>query len=177
MAMRRPRIARQPSASSFKRSWPSNRISPVSVVTLSGNSPRSAWAHIDLPEPDSPTTQTISPALRSSETPSTAWERSPLWGRAIFKSLMATAGARVISAPVLGQARIERVVEAFADQIKAEHRKQDGDAGKHRDPPRLADHGAAGADHVAPRNQVGIAKAQERQRGLQEDRGRDHQRR
>ncbi len=40
--------------------------------TFSGSRPISAWAHIDFPEPDSPTTQRILPAVRSNDTSSTA---------------------------------------------------------------------------------------------------------
>src|SRR5450756_281205 len=149
MAMRRPRNARQAPSSRVNRSCPSNRISPACGTTLSGRSPIRAWAHIDFPEPDSPTTQRILPAVRSNETPSTANGRSPPGGSASFRSLMATALSADMSAAVLVEARVERIVEAFADQVQRQHRDQDGDPGKHGNPPGLANDGAAGADHVA----------------------------
>src|SRR5260370_28655574 len=156
MAIGRPRTSRQPSSSSPSKLLPSNSISPASVRTLSGSSPIRACAHIDLPDPDSPTTQTISPATRSSETPSTAEGRSLPGGSAIFRFLIEMDEVFDISASIFAEPRVERVVEAFADQVQAEHRDEDGDAGKHRDPPRLPNHRPSGADHVTPRDQIGI---------------------
>src|SRR5882757_5189815 len=176
MAMRRPRMSCQSSSLQASRLRPSKAISPLSVVTVSGNSPISAWAHIDFPDPDSPTTQTISPATRSNETPSTAYGRSLPWGSAIFRFLIETDGGLDISAAALGKPRVERIVEAFADQVQAKDGQQNGETGKHRDPPGLTHHRPPGADHVAPGDQVGIAKPEKRQRGLEQDRGRDHQR-
>ncbi|MGY3371348.1 hypothetical protein ACVWZL_008473 [Bradyrhizobium sp. GM2.4] len=69
-------------------------------MTVSGNRPISACAHIDLPEPDSPTTQTILPGRKSSEMPSTAKGRSAPLGNAIRRFLTETAGGAVmISGP------------------------------------------------------------------------------
>src|SRR3546814_12349870 len=100
---------------------------------------------MDLPEPDSPTTQRICPGIRSKETSSTASGRSPPAGRASFSPRIATAGA-VISAPLSGETRIERVIQAFADEVERQHGQQDGAAGEDRQPPRLPDHRAAGAE-------------------------------
>src|SRR3546814_2043472 len=86
---------------------------------------------MDLPEPDSPTTQRICPGIRSKETSSTASGRSPPAGRVSFSPRIATAGA-VISAPLSGETRIERVIQAFADEVERQHGQQDGGAGEAR---------------------------------------------
>ena len=55
------------------RSSPSSSTRPPATVRLAGgNSPMTACAVTDLPEPDSPTTQTISPGATANETFSTA---------------------------------------------------------------------------------------------------------
>ncbi len=65
MSRRRGRSARGPSA---EISWPSNSIVPADR-SISRNSSR---ASVDLPQPDSPTSPSVSPAWTSRSTPSTA---------------------------------------------------------------------------------------------------------
>ena len=74
--MRAPRILRISASEAVQRSWPSNRMRPLSIVTLSGTSRMMALAMIDLPDPDSPTTQTSSLAAIASDTLLNACVRS-----------------------------------------------------------------------------------------------------
>jgi hypothetical protein len=75
--IRSPRTARLPPATRRARSAPSNISAPASMASRAGGSrPRIAWAIIDLPEPDSPTRQTISFSSMSKLTLETAWDRS-----------------------------------------------------------------------------------------------------
>jgi hypothetical protein len=57
-----PRSARNSGSRICSRSRPWNSTRPADGRSVSGSSPITALAHIDLPEPDSPTTQRISPA-------------------------------------------------------------------------------------------------------------------
>ena len=61
-------------------------------------------------------------------------------------------------------------------RLIASHREQDCDAGKRADPPGGAQDGSPRADQVAPAHHVGIPETEEREPGLDEDRGGHHQR-
>ena len=62
MAMRVPRRSRRRAGVASSTSSPSSSTSPAVAVSSRGSRPMTAWAVTDLPEPDSPTTHTISPA-------------------------------------------------------------------------------------------------------------------
>src|SRR6202043_3426250 len=68
-----------------------------------------------------------------------------------------------------GQTRVERVVEAVADQVEREHGGDDRDPGEQAEPPCVTDGRAALPDHVAPAHQVLIAEAEEADPGLEQD--------
>src|SRR6476620_11404285 len=73
MAILLPRTARMPGSSSFNRSTPSNRISPLSIRPGGFGIRRSTDSAVTLlPEPDSPTIASVSPGSRWNDTPSTA---------------------------------------------------------------------------------------------------------
>src|SRR3546814_4297320 len=80
----------------------------------------------DLPEPLSPTRQTISPGITSRLRPRTAWARSPPFGRATLRSRMLSTGVLLrasfmVSGPQpLFHARIERVAQAVAENVDGE---------------------------------------------------------
>ena len=65
---RRLRMARPPDSAMPARGWPSKRISP----RVRPYSPTSMRATVDLPQPDSPTSASVSPRAMSKDTPSTA---------------------------------------------------------------------------------------------------------
>ncbi len=87
-----------------------------------GSRPITACDVTDLPEPDSPTTQTISPGLTSSDRSSTAFARSPPPGRRTVRLLMERTGPLIASHPPR-ELRIEPVAQAVAEHVDA----QDGD--------------------------------------------------
>ena len=68
-----PRMPRITLSGAPTRSSPSKRMLPLVTLPLPGSSPMTAIAVVDLPEPDSPTIASVSPAARSRSTPSTAW--------------------------------------------------------------------------------------------------------
>ena len=68
----RPRMPRITLSGAPTRSSPSKRMLPCVTWPLPGSSPITAMAVVDLPEPDSPTIASVSPAARSRSTPSTA---------------------------------------------------------------------------------------------------------
>jgi len=73
MEMRSPRSLRICGGASPVRSVPSSRMRLfLSMPTRGGKRPRMACAVMDLPEPDSPTRQTISFSAMSSDRRSTA---------------------------------------------------------------------------------------------------------
>src|SRR5882672_10962004 len=71
--MRSPRIARMRASSTLSRSSPANNTSPASIRPGGSGTRRSSESAVTvLPEPDSPTSASVSPALTSNETSSTA---------------------------------------------------------------------------------------------------------
>jgi hypothetical protein len=68
----RPRIARKRRGLAVRMSSPSSSIRPSVTCAFSGRRRISALIRVDLPQPDSPTTPTISPACTSSDTPRSA---------------------------------------------------------------------------------------------------------
>jgi hypothetical protein len=73
-------------------------IRPPSIVTSLGNSRITAFAIIDLPEPDSPTTQRISLEAISSDTSLSACVRSAPRGRRTLRR----SSERMVSFPLIG---------------------------------------------------------------------------
>ena len=68
-----PRILRSSDCEARRRSLPFHMICPLSIRPGgTGMSPKMLMAVMDLPEPDSPTMPSTSPALISKLTPSTA---------------------------------------------------------------------------------------------------------
>ncbi len=72
MAIFVPQYSRTCSLSRVRRSVPSKMILPVRCTRLPRSRPIAARENTVLPEPDSPTMPTLSPAAMSSETPRTA---------------------------------------------------------------------------------------------------------
>ena len=70
--MRLPRTRRISASDFCSRSSPSNSILPLAMRAAGGRRRRMVSASVLLPEPDSPTMPSVSPALMRSETSSTA---------------------------------------------------------------------------------------------------------
>ena len=72
MVSSEPMMLRRSLASIFSISLPSKRSTSAVTVAVQGNKPIRASMATDLPEPDSPTMETISPGSTLRVTPSTA---------------------------------------------------------------------------------------------------------
>jgi hypothetical protein len=70
--IRRPRIERMPLSGSVSRSCPSKMISPLGWDAADVSSRSTDSADTVLPEPDSPTSATVSPLAMENDTPFTA---------------------------------------------------------------------------------------------------------
>src|SRR5688572_5014095 len=83
---------------------------------------------------------------------------------------------RAPAAPLL-QARIERVAQAVAEQVEAEHRDEDRQPGEERQPGVGLDEGDVGLEVPPPAGRRRLrAEAEEAERGLHDDRGGDAER-
>src|SRR5215470_6886036 len=172
MAMRVPRIARKSASDLVVSSSPSSRIEPVSTaIAFFGNSPITACAVTDLPEPDSPTTQTISLASTVRLMPRTACGRSPLPLMATERLAISRTGA-LMSQP-LCHLGIERVAQSVAQDVDSENRHRKEHAGIDDVVREQAEHLPPRRHDVAPGRLLRRhADAKKRQGGLDENGGR-----
>src|SRR5437867_6050701 len=115
------RTARSERLSSLVTCFPSNHTSP-DVASMRRRMQRPV---VDLPQPDSPTRPSVSPALMSKETPSTAWTRAtsrenrpPLMGKCLIRFLTRRRGS--------GMALVLFSVEPAGDSVARAHFFEDG---------------------------------------------------
>jgi predicted glycosyltransferase len=98
IAMRLPRRSRSSGSGSLVRSRPLNRIEPPAMRPGASSSPMIENPVTDLPEPDSPTSPRIRPAVTVNETPSTA-RTVPAWvSKWVLRSRTSRVGALIVSA-------------------------------------------------------------------------------
>jgi len=83
--MRVARSSRKRARGACVMSSPCSRMRPLRTGSCLGSRPITPCAMTLLPEPDSPTRQTISPRPTSNETPRTAVSRSPPLGSAMLR--------------------------------------------------------------------------------------------
>src|SRR5215210_2822427 len=114
----------------FRRSSPSKRISPPrTMVFVSGFNLMMLLAATDLPEPDSPTTASVSPRLRSNEAPRTACT-SPAY---VAKEISRSRTCRMASPEpftldtLLPHPRVEGVAQTVAQNVEGEHEQAEHD--------------------------------------------------
>src|SRR5690349_12385810 len=176
IAMRVPRMARRSASDLVVSSSPSSRIEPLSTaIAAFGSKPITACAVTDLPEPDSPTTQTISLAATVRLMPRTACGRSPLPLMATER--LATSRTGALMSDPLRHLGIERVAQAIAQYVDGENSHRKTDAGIDDVVREQAEHLPALGDDVTPsRNLRRHTDAEERQDRLNEDRGRTDER-
>src|SRR3954464_15363664 len=170
MAMRVPRIARSSASDLVSSSSPCSRIEPLSTcIAPFGKRPITACAVTDLPEPDSPTTQTISSAPTVRLMPCTAWVRSPpLMATDRFE----TSRTGSLTSHPLRHFGIERIAQAVAEHIDGQDREREADAGIDNVVREQAEHLASRRHDVAPgRHLRRHADAEKRQNGFDQDRG------
>src|SRR5262245_21606907 len=169
--MRVPRMARRSASDLVMSSSPSRRIEPLSTsIACFGSSPITACAVTDLPEPDSPTTQTISLAPTVRLMPRTACGRSPTPLMATERLAISRTGA-LISDP-LGHLGIERVTQSVAQNGDGENRHRKAHAGIDDVVREQAEHLPALSHDVAPGRYLRRhPDAEERQDRLDQDGG------
>src|SRR5690606_906733 len=177
---RRRRISR----SDFRtRSSPMNRISPPTMRPGWLTSRMMDAAVMLLPQPDSPTTPTVSPGYSWKLTPSTALTTPRSVKKCVRRFRTSRIGSAFMVRSVSGsisslpQARVQRVPQPFAQQVDAQHRQQNRDAGKGGQPPRAENVLPALGNHGAPRGLGRLhAQAEKAERRLHQNDPRDAQR-
>src|ERR1700749_534603 len=112
------------SSGTSRRLRPSNRIAPAIFPGGSGISRRIDIAVTDLPQPDSPTIPSVSPALMWNDTPSTARTTPSGVPKCVCRLSTSSSGM----SEALGQPRIERVAHPITQQVHRQH----GDAQEDR---------------------------------------------
>src|SRR5262245_22007047 len=135
MAMRLPRSVRISSSLRPTRSRPLNRILPPAIRPGGSTRPRTEKPVTDLPEPDSPTRPRMRPLSTVNETPSTALSVPARVSNQVRRS----STARVVLTLLL-QAGIEDLAQLVADQVDADDRDQQRDAGEEADPVLAREH-------------------------------------
>src|SRR5256884_7018804 len=166
IAISRPRISRISYSLSLVRSWPLNITLPLTI--LPGRCKRMTLRAVtDLPQPDSPTMPSVSPGVRSKETPSTAFTVPSLVEKTVCRSRTSRSGC----VTALGlQSRVEGVADGVAEDVRGEHGYEDRDAWKRNQESRPEKVALRVRQHVAPARCRWLdAEAQEVQRGLDQD--------
>src|SRR3954451_6799306 len=176
IAMRVPRIARNAASDLVVSSSPSSRIEPASTcIAFFGSRRITACAVTDFPEPDSPTTQTISLAPTLRLMPRTACGRSPPPLMATERLVISRTGP-AMSDP-LRHLGIERVAQAVAKDVDGKDGQGEEHAGIDDVVREQAEYLPALGDDIAPgRHLRRHADAEERQDRLDEDGGRANER-
>src|SRR5207237_5512699 len=132
-----PRKSRISSSSILVTSWPRNRILPDVIRPGSGTRRSTDRAVIVLPQPDSPTTPSVSPASMCSETPSTARTtprevKNWVCSASTFSKVWPNLTPELLWLAL--HTRVERVAQPVA------HKREREQGERHRD---------AGEDHLA----------------------------
>src|SRR5665213_4016469 len=177
--MCRPRIWRISRFETCNRSLPSNSTRPdVSTRVDDGMSLSTDSIVTLLPDPDSPTTPSVSPGYTSKLTPSTACTDSLRVRNVTRRCLIDSSGSlRSGITALLPQARVEGIAQAVAHQVEAQHRQEDGQARERQLVRGLEDERARHAQHRAPLGGRRLhAQAQETQARGDQDRHTDYQR-
>src|SRR5947207_25612 len=175
-----PRTSRISSSSNFVTSRPRNMILPAVIRPGSGTSLRIESAVIVLPQPDSPTMPSVSPASMCSETPSTARTTPREVKNCVCRSSTCSRIWPNLTPELLWLAlhtRVERVAQPVAHKREREHGERHRDAGEDHLARVSEDSTVSVLDHHPPaRLRRPDADAQEAQRRLGEDRCRDAER-
>src|SRR5690606_5407152 len=180
--MSRPRMPRSSLSDALVMSRPSRRMLPAAMRPPPASSPMIAMAVVDLPEPDSPTIATVSPAEMSRSTPSTAWTTPSIVLKSTARSRTDSSGAAMLCSvfdmSACPRPRVHGFAQRLTEQGEAERCDGDADAGEERQPRRDRQLALRVGQHPPPLGGLGAAAAEseERQRGGVDDRGRQRQR-
>src|SRR5207247_10101088 len=168
MAISVPRIDSISSSERSARSRPLNRMRPPAIRLARGSNRMIESAVIDLPEPDSPTMPSVSPASTVSDTWSTA-RISPCFNAMCVCTF--SSSRRWVTRTSGPEPWIQRVAQGVAEQVEAVHRDRDRGPRHDGQPGVVRQECGTRADHLAPirRRELG-AEAKERKCGLGEDR-------
>src|SRR5262245_60816362 len=132
------RIAFMSSAARGTRSRPCQKIWPATMRPGGiGTSLRMDMAVTVLPQPDSPTTPTVSPRAMLRSTPSTAWTMPSSVAKCVFsprisRSASPTPDLTLRALPSHHLAGVERIAQSITDEIYAQHREEDRGAWEQR---------------------------------------------
>src|SRR5438105_4800620 len=152
MATPSPRSARSSSGFIARTSRPSNLISPATIRLGSSRRRIRESAVTLLPDPDSPTMPSVSPAATEKLTPSTARTTPASVKKYVLRSRTSStvrpacgarsasgAGSSAFIATPSSPARlgIEPVADAVAEKVETEHDGQNRKSREGRDPPLL----------------------------------------
>src|SRR5512140_14333 len=108
-----------------------------------------------LPQPDSPTSPSVSPSSRSNETPLTAWT-VPSWVRK--RTTRSEIERRCICLPL--EPWVERFPEAVAEEVEPDGADDDGRAGEEDQPRSRLNERARVGQHLAPLRHARVAGAE-----------------
>src|SRR2546425_2898965 len=163
-------------------------IAPFTILPGGiGMSRMSERAVTVLPQPDSPTSPSVSPAASSKDTPSTARTTPSRVKNCVCRSLTARSSGTPLPFPSkaaesTGQClglhpRVERVAKAVADEGEGQHDDRDAERWKQDRPGRGREDHESLVDHHAPGRRWRLdPDTEERQRRLGEHRARDAER-
>src|SRR6516164_6806866 len=126
-----------------------------------------------LPQPDSPTTASVSPGATEKETPSTARTTPSRVKKWVLRPSISSKDAGLgMGSHVAGEARVKRIAQAVAEQIDRQYRERQEEARKKDQIIGNLKQGPGFSHDVAPARDVGrSAGAKERQDGLGEHGG------
>src|SRR6202795_130113 len=117
---------------------PENITEPSAILPARSRIRITAYDVTDLPEPDSPTTPSVSPLATDMLTCCTALTMPRRVANSTVRSLTSSSGwAVMFSRPTL---RIDDVAQPVAEQVEAEHRDHQRETRKQRDPPFARHH-------------------------------------
>src|SRR3954466_7633375 len=133
-----------------------------------------------FPEPDSPTTPSVSPRATENDTPSTAFTRPSSVGKLTCRSLTSRSCSGTESSPLDLRAlllRVERVAQAVSEEVHAQHDDEDCESREPHQPRRDEHLALRGVEEVPPRRRRRLdPEPEEGEHGLGEDRGGDGER-
>src|ERR687897_3669008 len=169
----RPRTDRSSRSLICSRSRPSNSAVPPVTLPARAKIPSNASDVTLLPQPDSPTIPSVSPGAMSNEMPLTAW----IVPRRVQNSTRRSRTDRRALRPAT-ELRVECLAEAVADQVEAEHRDHDREAGDDRQVDRRREVLVRVGQHRPPlgRRRILRPEAEEPEAGDVDDGGRHPER-
>src|SRR6266850_4181638 len=148
IAIDSPRIPCISDSLSFVRSLPSYRTRPPTMRPGGGISRMTLKAVTDFPHPDSPTMPSVSPALSSNETPSTAFTTPSGVKNWVFRSRTSRSGPG--NASYLPEPWIKSVADCIPEEVGGKHGEEDQHPWPDHQPARVEEKGLGVGEHVAP---------------------------